>query len=189
MPFRFEKLEIPEVVMIEPRFFQDERGFFMETYKYSEFADFGIHGRFVQDNHSRSRKGVLRGLHYQNPPKAQGKLVRAVAGEILDVAVDIRRGSQAYGRWVGVVLSEENRRMLYIPAGFAHGFLALSDVAEVLYKTSEEYAPEHEAGIIWNDAKIGIRWPIEHPSVTSKDSQWPRLSDAVNGFVYEGSER
>jgi dTDP-4-dehydrorhamnose 3,5-epimerase len=112
MPFRFEKLEMAEVVMIEPRVFQDERGFFMETYKYSEFANFGIEERFVQDNHSMSRKGVLRGLHYQNPPGAQGKLVRAVAGEVFDVAVDIRWGSQAYGRWVGVVLSEENRRML-----------------------------------------------------------------------------
>lgn len=189
MPFRFEKLENAEVVMIEPRVFQDERGFFMETYKYSEFANFGIEERFVQDNHSRSRKGVLRGLHYQNPPGAQGKLVRAVAGEVFDVAVDIRRGSEAYGRWVGVVLSEENRRMLYIPAGFAHGFLALSDVAEVLYKTTEEYSPEHEAGIIWNDAKIGIKWQIERPSVAPKDARWPSLSEAVNGFVYDGVVR
>lgn len=188
MPFRFERLEIPDVVMIEPRVFQDERGFFKETYKYSEFAAFGIKDRFVQDNHSRSRRGVMRGLHYQNPPKAQGKLVRVVAGEIFDVAVDIRRGSPTYGNWIGVRLSEE-KMMLYIPPGFAHGFLALSDVADVLYKTTEEYSPEHEAGIIWSDPEIGIEWPIVVSAVAPKDAKWPKLSEAANDFVYDGGKR
>ncbi|WP_369425121.1 dTDP-4-dehydrorhamnose 3,5-epimerase [Methanothrix sp.] len=184
MPFSFRRLEIPDVVMIEPRVFRDERGFFMESYKHSEFAAFGIKERFVQDNHSRSKKGVLRGLHYQNPPRAQGKLVRAVSGEIFDVAVDIRKGSPTYGRWVGVNLSEENMRMLYIPAGFAHGFLTLSDVADVMYKTTDEYSPEHEAGIIWNDPEIGIKWPLDEPVLSPRDARWPGLRDAVNRFVY-----
>ena len=184
MPFQFKRIEIPEVILIEPKVFQDERGFFMETYKYSDFAAFGIAERFVQDNHSRSVKGVLRGLHYQNPPHAQGKLIRVVVGEIFDVAVDIRKGSPTYGKWVGVKLSAENRRMLYIPPGFAHGFCVLSDVAEVVYKVTAEYAPECEAGIIWNDPGIGIEWPFKHPIISSKDAQWPTLREAVNGFRY-----
>ena len=184
MPFQFKRIEIPEVILIEPKVFQDERGFFMETCKYSDFAAFGIAERFVQDNHSRSVKGVLRGLHYQNPPHAQGKLIRVVVGEIFDVAVDIRKGSPTYGKWVGVKLSAENRRMLYIPPGFAHGFCVLSDVAEVVYKVTAEYAPECEAGIIWNDPGIGIEWPIKHPIISSKDAQWPTLREAVNGFRY-----
>lgn len=134
MPFRFQRLEIPEVILVEPVLFCDERGFFMETYKFSDFSAFGIKERFVQDNHSRSIKGVLRGLHYQNPPRAQGKLVRVIRGEVFDVAVDIRKGSPTYGRWVGVVLSEENKLMLYVPPGFAHGFCVLSEVTEVVYK-------------------------------------------------------
>ncbi|ABK14743.1 dTDP-4-dehydrorhamnose 3,5-epimerase [Methanothrix thermoacetophila] len=186
MPFSFKRLDIYDVILIEPRVFRDERGFFMESYKHSEFAAFGIKERFVQDNHSRSRRGVLRGLHYQNPPRAQGKLVRAVSGEIFDVAVDIRRGSPTYGRWVGVNLSEENMRMLYIPPGFAHGFMTLSDVADVMYKTTDEYSPEHEAGIIWNDPGIGIEWPASRPVLSPRDAKWPGLRDAVNGFVYEG---
>ena len=189
MSFRFERLEIPEIVMIEPKVFQDERGFFMEAYKYSKFASAGIEERFVQDNHSRSSRWVLRGLHYQNPPKAQGKLVRAISGEVFDVAVDIRKGSRTYGRWVGAVLSEENKRMLYIPEGFAHGFVALSDVAEVLYKATEEYAPESEAGIIWNDPEIGIKWPIDQPILAPRDARWPVLSEAVNGFTCKGEGR
>jgi len=185
MPFSFMRLEIADVILIEPRVFRDERGFFMESYKHSEFAAFGINERFVQDNHSRSRRGVLRGLHYQNPPRAQGKLVRAVSGEIFDVAVDIRRGSPTYGRWVGVNLSEENMRMLYIPPGFAHGFMTLSDVADLIYKTTAEYSPDHEAGIIWNDPDIGIEWPMPEPVLSPRDAGWPGLGDAVNAFVYE----
>lgn len=185
MPFSFQRLEIPEVVLIEPKVFQDGRGFFMETYKFSDFAAFGITERFVQDNHSRSLRGVIRGLHYQNPPKAQGKLVRVVAGEIFDVAVDIRRGSPTYGKWVGERLSSENKRMLYIPPGFAHGFCVLSREAEVVYKVTEEYAPEHEAGVIWNDPNIGIRWPVADPIISEKDAAFPRLKEAENLFFYQ----
>ena len=179
MSFTFTHLAIPDVILIEPRVFPDERGFFMESYKYSEFSAFGIKERFVQDNHSHSTKGVLRGLHYQKAPKAQGKLVRVVVGEIFDVGVDIRKGSPTYGKWVGEVLSAENKRMLYIPAGFAHGFCVLSKEAEVLYKTTEEYAPEYDAGIIWNDPKIGIQWPIEHPILSNKDAALPMLRETL----------
>jgi len=175
MPFNFTRLAIPDVILIEPMVFPDERGFFMESYKYSEFSAFGIKERFVQDNHSRSTKGVLRGLHYQKHPKAQGKLVRVVVGEIFDVGVDIRKGSPTYGKWVGERLSVENKWMLYIPPGFAHGFCVLSEEAEVLYKTTEEYAPEYDAGIIWNDPEIGIEWPIEHPILSPKDAALPML--------------
>jgi dTDP-4-dehydrorhamnose 3,5-epimerase len=182
MSFKFARLAIPDVILIEPTVFPDERGFFMESYKYSEFAAFGIKEHFVQDNHSRSTKGVLRGLHYQRSPKAQGKLVRVVVGEIFDVGVDIRTDSATYGKWVGETLSVENKRMLYIPPGFAHGFFVLSGVAEVLYKTTEEYAPEYDAGIIWNDPEIGVHWPIEEPILSAKDAALPRLSEADVGF-------
>ncbi len=188
MPFEFERLEITDVVLIKPRVFYDERGFFMEAYKYSDFAAFGITEHFVQTNHSRSVKGVLRGLHYQNPPKAQGKLVRVLMGEIFDVAVDIRKGSPTYGKWVGQKLSAENKQMLYIPPGFAHGFCVLSDVAEVLYMTTEEYSPECEAGIIWDDPDIGIHWPIKTPVLSPRDARWPRLANAVNCFIYSGGQ-
>lgn len=189
MPFRFKRLEIPEAILIELEVFPDERGFFMETYRYSDFAAFGIKEHFVQDNHSRSKKGVLRGLHYQRPPRAQGKLVRVVVGEIFDVAVDIRKGSPWFGRWVGVTLSAENKRMLYIPPGFAHGFCVMSEEAEVVYKVTEEYSPEHDAGILWNDPEIGIRWPVKDPIVSFKDSRLPFLRKAGNDFVYEAMEK
>ena len=179
MPFKSKHLAIPDVILIEPKVFPDERGFFMESYKYSEFAAFGIEKHFVQDNRSRSTRGVLRGLHYQKAPKAQGKLVRVVVGEIFDVGVDIRKDSPTYGKWVGEVLSAENKRMLYIPAGFAHGFCVLSKEAEVLYKTTEEYAPEYDAGIIWNDPDIGINWPIERPILSKKDAALPMLRETL----------
>ncbi|HAZ30711.1 TPA: dTDP-4-dehydrorhamnose 3,5-epimerase [Candidatus Acetothermia bacterium] len=184
MPLRFERLRIPEVVLVEPKVSSDERGFFMEAYKRSEFAAFGIAKPFVQDNHSRSTRGVLRGLHYQNPPMAQAKLVRVVVGEIFDVAVDIRKGSPTYARGVSVMLSAENKHMLYIPPGFAHGFCVVSLEAEVVYKTTAEYAPDHEAGIVWNDPEIGIAWPIHNPIVSPKDAQLPSLREAKNGFSY-----
>jgi dTDP-4-dehydrorhamnose 3,5-epimerase len=186
MPFVFKRLEIPDLILIEPKVFEDERGFFLEAYKYSDFQAFGISEHFLQDNHSRSTKGVLRGLHYQNPPKAQGKLIRVIAGEIFDVAVDIRKGSPTYGKWVGLILSAQNKRMLYVPPGFAHGFCVLSDVAEVLYKTTEEYSPKYEAGILWNDPDIGITWPIKDPILSEKDKKWPPLREAWNEFVYGG---
>lgn len=180
--FDFQRLEIPEVVLIEPTAFKDDRGFFMETYKRSEFAAFGIEERFVQDNHSKSTKGVLRGLHYQKNPKAQGKLVRVVEGEVFDVAVDIRKNSSTYGKWVGAVLSAQNRKMLYIPPDFAHGFCVLSDTAEVVYKATDEYAPQLERGIVWNDPDLGINWPTEQPIISSKDADLPLFKVADNPF-------
>ncbi|MCX7794578.1 MAG: dTDP-4-dehydrorhamnose 3,5-epimerase [Thermodesulfovibrionales bacterium] len=177
MPFSFYRLEIPDLVLIEPVVFGDERGFFLEFYKRSEFLKAGIKEDFVQDNHSCSLKGVLRGLHFQKEPEAQGKLLRCIRGEIFDVAVDIRKGSPTFGKWVSVILSEDNRRMLYIPAGFAHGFQVISERAEVIYKTTKEYSPEHEAGIIWNDPELNIDWPIKEPILSKRDKGWPFLRD------------
>jgi len=182
MPFTFTSLRIPDVILVQPRVFPDARGFFLETYKYSDFAANGITETFVQDNHSRSARGVLRGLHYQNPPGAQGKLVRAARGVIFDVAVDIRPDSATFGQWVGEILSDENHHMLYIPPGFAHGFLTLSDVADVSYKATAEYAPELDSGVIWNDPTIAIQWPAQTPILSPKDAALPRLSEADNRF-------
>ncbi len=184
MPFIFKKLEIPDVILIEPKAFQDERGFFMESYKFSEFASFGINDQFVQDNHSKSKKGVLRGLHFQLLPKAQAKLVRCVKGKIFDVAVDIRKKSPTYSKWVGEILSGENKKELYIPIGFAHGFCVVSDEAEILYKSSNEYSPSHERVIIWNDPKINISWPIKNPTISEKDLKSELLEKVENNFTY-----
>ncbi len=178
MPFQFRKLEIPDVILIEPEVFADNRGFFLETYQLEAFDANGIELEFVQDNQSRSTRGVLRGLHYQLPPRAQGKLIRAVRGSVFDVAVDIRSGSPTFGRWVGEELSAENSRMLYVPPGFAHGFCVLSDEVDILYKTSDAYAPELERGIIWNDPEIGIRWPIGDVILSEKDSRLPAFAAA-----------
>jgi dTDP-4-dehydrorhamnose 3,5-epimerase len=185
VPFRFEKLEIPEIILVEGVAFEDRRGFFMETYQRSAFAAAGIQEAFVQDNFSHSVRGVLRGLHYQTHPKAQGKLVSVLWGEIFDVAVDIRRGSPTYGRWVAVRLAAEDRRLLYVPVGFAHGFSVLSAEAQVMYKVTEEYAPELDRGIRWNDPQLGIRWPIEEPILSPKDAQLPLLREATLDFLYE----
>ncbi|MBO8143328.1 MAG: dTDP-4-dehydrorhamnose 3,5-epimerase [Thermodesulfobacterium sp.] len=184
MPFEFIRLEIPDVVLIKPLVFPDERGFFMETFKKSDFVRNGINYDFVQDNHSKSKKGVLRGLHYQLNPKAQGKLVRCIKGKIWDVAVDIRKGSPWYSKWVAVELSEENKHMLWIPPGFAHGFVALED-SEIIYKCTEEYDPALDRGIIWNDREIGIKWPITNPILSKKDAGLPKLKNAENNFVYQ----
>jgi dTDP-4-dehydrorhamnose 3,5-epimerase len=173
MPFIFEPTEIPDVVLIAPRVHGDARGFFMETYKRSEFAAAGIDVPLVQENHSRSSAGTLRGLHYQCEPKAQGKLVRVVRGEIYDVAVDIREGSPTFGRWVAATLSAENHKSLYVPPGFAHGFCVTADEAEVIYVTTEEYAPELEFGIAWNDPALAIAWPIAEPTLSPRDRRWP----------------
>lgn len=178
MPFRAEPLEIAGVLLVEPKVFPDARGFFMETYKQSDFAAVGIRESFVQENHSRSSRGILRGLHFQRGPAAQAKLVRAIVGEIFDVAVDLRRDSPSFGKWVGATLTAENKRMLYLPPWCAHGFQVLSEVAEVLYKTSREYAPEHEGGIAWNDAAVGIVWPITGPTLSERDQKWPLLAKA-----------
>jgi dTDP-4-dehydrorhamnose 3,5-epimerase len=184
MPFKFSPLEIPEVILIEPLFFEDRRGVFMEFYKYSDFARAGLKEYFLQDNYSKSTKNVLRGLHYQKHPKSQGKLVRCLKGRIFDVAVDIRVGSPTYGNWVGIELSGDNNLMLYNPATFAHGFVVLSDYAEVIYKCTEEYSPENERGIIWNDSDIGIEWPVERPILSEKDMKFPLLKEADNNFRY-----
>jgi dTDP-4-dehydrorhamnose 3,5-epimerase len=163
--------EIPDVLIFEPKVFGDERGFFMESFNQKVFEEaIGRKVEFVQDNHSKSTKGVLRGLHYQLAPYAQGKLVRCVAGEVFDVAVDIRKSSPTFGQWVGVNLSAENKRQLWIPEGFAHGFIVLSGVAEFLYKTTNYYSKEHEGSIVWNDKSVGIKWPIDcNPTLSEKD--------------------
>jgi len=175
------RLEIPEVVVFEPKVFNDERGFFFESFHAKEFEGVtGCPSNFVQDNHSLSEHGVLRGLHFQRRPKSQGKLVRVVSGEIFDVAVDIRPGSDTVGRWVGQVLSAENKKQLWIPEGFAHGFLTLSESAEVLYKTTDHYAPDLEGCIRWDDPDIQIRWPkTDRVVVSEKDQCGERVEDIL----------
>ena len=173
--------KIPGLLIIEPKVFGDERGFFFECYNEKVFnEDTGASPRFVQDNHSKSVKGVLRGLHYQLPPRAQGKLVRVVQGEVFDVAVDIRKGSPTYGQWVGEILSADNKKQLWIPPGFAHGFLTLSDTAEFLYKTTDYWSPEHERAILWNDATLNIDWPLNGltPQLAAKDATAVAFSEA-----------
>ena len=173
------KTEIPDVLIIEPKVFGDERGFFYESYNERVWQEAtGLKTRFVQDNHSRSVKGVLRGLHYQIK-QPQGKLVRCVAGEVFDVAVDIRRSSPTFGKWVGVNLSAENKRQFWVPEGFAHGFLVLSEVAEFLYKATDYYAPEHERCIRWDDADLAIEWPLSgEPTLSAKDLNGSSFKDA-----------
>jgi dTDP-4-dehydrorhamnose 3,5-epimerase len=173
---------LPEVVILEPKVFGDERGFFLESFNQRAFDDaVGGHTSFVQDNHSRSARGVLRGLHYQLPPHAQGKLVRVTAGCVYDVAVDVRAGSADFGRWVGVELSADNHRQLWLPPGFAHGFLVLSDSADFLYKTTDYYAPQAERSVLWNDPAIGITWPLDGiaPTLSAKDRDAPPLAVAT----------
>jgi dTDP-4-dehydrorhamnose 3,5-epimerase len=164
-------LSIPDILLIEPQVFGDERGFFFESFSQNKFEEaIGRKINFVQDNHSKSVKGVLRGLHYQMPPKAQGKLVRVIEGEVFDVAVDIRKSSPTFGKWVGEILTGQNKKQLWIPEGFAHGFVTLSDTAEFLYKTTDYYSPIYERSIIWNDKAIGIEWQIkEKPVLSNKD--------------------
>lgn len=186
MPFTFQPLAIPEIVLIEPKVFTDDRGFFLETFRQSAFAEAGMTETFVQMNHSHSTAGVLRGLHYQKHPAAQAKLVMALAGEIFDVAVDLRRGSPNYGKWVGAQLTADNHRLLYIPPGFAHGFCVLSAEADIVYLVSQDYAPAYDRGVRWNDPDIGIAWPLSSPQLSPKDASQPRLRDADHNFVYEG---
>lgn len=177
MPFEFEKTKLEGAVLIKPRVFADERGFFVETYKKSDFAARGVPEEFVQDNHSKSSKGVLRGLHYQKGAAAQGKLVRCTAGAILDVGVDIRPGSPTFGKWLAEELTAANAHMLYLPAGFAHGFLVLSETAEIMYKCTAEYSPKDDAGIIWNDPALNIDWGIKDPILSGKDQLLPLFKD------------
>ena len=184
MPFEFERQKINDLILIKPKVFGDNRGFFMETYKKSDFAANGIYIDFNQDNHSKSSKGVLRGLHYQAYPYGQAKIVRCVKGRIYDVAVDIRPNSSTFGKYVKVELSEENKNMFYIPTGFAHGFVALSDEVEILYKASGEYNPAADRGILWCDEDINIDWEIDfEPILSEKDKVQPRLKDINKGEI------
>jgi dTDP-4-dehydrorhamnose 3,5-epimerase len=177
---QFTPLDIKDVILITPRVFEDERGFFLESFREDRFAAAGITAKFVQDNHSASVRGVLRGLHYQIQ-QAQGKLVRCVAGEIYDVVVDLRRSSPTFGRWVAVTLSARNKQMLWVPPGFAHGVYMLSERAELLYKTSDYYAPQYERSLLWNDPALDIPWPLVdgmNPILSKKDADGTPLSQA-----------
>ena len=186
---RFLPTELPEVIVVEPDVFRDDRGFFLETYHAQKYADAGISGPFVQDNQSRSVRGTLRGMHAQDR-RPQGKLIRVLQGEIFDVAVDIRRGSPTFRRWVSVILSADNFRQCWVPPGFAHGFVVTSDHAEVEYKCTDLYDPAGELRILWNDAEIGIRWPISQPLVSPKDAAGQRLAEVVERLPrYERSSR
>jgi dTDP-4-dehydrorhamnose 3,5-epimerase len=177
---KFTPLKIPDVILIQPRIFEDPRGYFYEVYNQSLFAANGIKDDFVQDNLSFSSKGVLRGLHYQAPPKAQSKLVRVLKGSILDVVVDIREGSETFGQHVAGVLTAANKEMLYVPIGFAHGFCALEDNTEVMYKVSDFYSPAHELGVLWNDPALKIDWPkMGNFVISDKDKKFPLLKQAV----------
>jgi dTDP-4-dehydrorhamnose 3,5-epimerase len=185
--FKFSKVFIDGILIIEPKAFEDDRGFFMEYYNKEGFAENGFTEIFVQDNHSRSKKGVIRGLHYQINPAPMGKLVKVVKGKIFDVGVDVRRGSPTYGKWYGEILSEENKKMIYFPPGFAHGFLSLTDGTEVIYKCTGMFSAENERAIIWNDPDIGITWPLDQVSkaiVSDRDQKHPPLKDAETNFTY-----
>ncbi len=185
MPLQFNPTKIPDVVVVEPQVFGDQRGWFAETFKRSAFEAAGIRADFRQDNHSHSTgRGVLRGLHFQIEPMAQGKLVRCLAGEIIDVAVDIRKGSPTYGEWVGEILSAANHRMLWVPPGFAHGFQTLSEVTDVAYKVTNEYSSAHEGAIRWNDPALAIAWPIANPVMNARDAEAPTLGAAQNPFTW-----
>ncbi|MCF8053883.1 MAG: dTDP-4-dehydrorhamnose 3,5-epimerase [Deltaproteobacteria bacterium] len=179
MPFSFQPLDIPEVIVITPKIFPDERGYFKESFKGSDFQNVALPEHFVQDNISFSRQGVLRGLHYQKEPKAQGKLVSVISGTVWDVAVDMRPESSTFKRWVGIELNDDNHKMVYIPVGFAHGFLTLSKSAYFLYKCTNEYSPMHDAGIRWDDPEIAISWNVKNPILSPKDAALPRLSDVL----------
>lgn len=177
MPFKFKSLAIPDVILVEPEVFPDDRGFFLESFKASDFEKTNLPTHFVQDNFSFSRKNVIRGLHYQREPKAQGKLVSVLKGGVWDVAVDIREESPTYLKWVAADLNDRSHAMLYIPPGFAHGFIALTEDVYLLYKCTNEYDPKADAGIRWNDPDIGIPWPIENPIVSMKDAGLPYVRE------------
>lgn len=184
MAYTVTPYRLPGLLVLEGRSFPDERGFFMESFRDVDAAEAGL-PRLVQDNLSRSKKGVLRGLHYQIHPKPIGKLIRCVRGRIFDVAVDIRKGSPTYGKWAAIELSDEGNRMFWIPEGFAHGFYTLSDSADVMYKVSDTWEPAVDRGILWNDPEVGVAWPSKEPLVAAKDAAMPPLSRAENTFTFE----
>ena len=180
--FTFKETKIKDVYIVEPKVFGDNRGYFMETYRKEDFDKAGLKYNFVQDNQSKSKKGVLRGLHYQKT-FPQAKLVRVISGEVFDVAVDLRKNSPTYGEWVGEILSSENKKMLMIPRGFAHGFIVLSETAEFIYKCDEVYHPEDEGGIMWNDPDVGVKWPSDiEPLLSEKDQKHPSLKESKISF-------
>ncbi|MFH1749525.1 MAG: dTDP-4-dehydrorhamnose 3,5-epimerase [bacterium] len=179
---RFEPLSIDGLVVITPKVFEDDRGFFLESYNKKVFEENGIDVNFVQDNHSHSSKGILRGLHFQLEPFAQDKLVRVTRGKVWDVVVDIRKSSKTFGKWEAVELSEDNKKMFFIPKGFAHAFLTLSDNVDLTYKVSNFYSAEYDQGLLWNDPDIGIKWPIRDPILSEKDKNQPKLKDLKNFF-------
>ena len=183
MPFKFEKTEISDVLLIEPKAFSDERGYFFENYKKSEFEMNSVKYTFCQDNSSYSEANVVRGLHFQSPPHEQGKLVRVIVGRILDVAVDIRVGSRTFGKWVSAELSAENKKMLWVPPGFAHGFVTY-EKAFVHYKVTNEYNKDSEGGIIWNDPNLNINWNTRNPASSAKDKNWPLFKDLKSPFKF-----
>jgi len=186
--FKFIKTKIPDLYIVESTAIGDERGYFLESYNKQDFEDAGLTMQFIQDNESRSKKGVLRGLHFQKE-HTQGKLVRCTEGEVFDVAVDLRKGSPTFGQWKGVYLSAENKRQFYVPEGFAHGFLVLSETATFSYKCTEYYSPQHESGIIWNDPKIGVSWPVDNIDLiklSEKDKMLKKLDEINLPFEYKG---
>jgi dTDP-4-dehydrorhamnose 3,5-epimerase len=183
MSFIFNSLRIPDVISITPHLFNDERGYFFENFNHSKFKQNQIDLNFIQENFSKSKKNVIRGLHFQKNPKAQAKLVTVVSGEIFDVAVDLRKNSPTFGKWVSEILSEVNHKSLYVPEGFAHGFCVLSEGATVVYKINQEYSPDHEQGIIWNDPDIGISWPISESIISEKDQNLPLFKTQTYDFV------
>lgn len=182
MPLRFEPLVIADVVLITPQLFRDERGAFAEVFKHSEFEAAGVSATWRQINYSVSQKNVLRGMHYQLQPHAQGKLVSVAKGRIFDAVIDIRKSSPSFGTWTSVELDAETKQMVWVPPGFAHGFCALADDTEVMYAVTAEYAPASERGIIWNDPAVGIEWPIEKPILSNKDAKYPLLNEAETNF-------
>jgi len=184
MSFHFDHLDIPEVIRVTPTRHGDGRGFFSETYRASVFEGAGIRDVFLQDNHARSSRGVLRGLHYQAPLRAQAKLVRVIQGEVFDVAVDLRVGSPTFGRWVGGVLSGDDGATLYIPEGFAHGYQCLSEHSELVYKVSSEFDAGLDGGIAWDDETAGIPWPLANPSLSARDRSLPSLAESNSPFTY-----
>ncbi len=184
MPFTFHETPLHGVVLIESRIFPDERGYFREGFKASEFAAAGLPTVFPQDNTSRSRRGVIRGLHFQTDPRAQGKLVSVTSGAVLDVAVDLRHGSPSFGQWYGAELSEDNGCLLWIPAGFAHGFSVLSESADLVYKCTDEFSAPHDGGIAWNDPQFGVEWQVAEPIVSDKDESLPTFAQRDPGFQF-----
>jgi len=186
--FKFNTTKIPGLFVIEPKVHGDDRGFFMEHYNYEDFKKAGIDLHFVQDNHSRSQKGVLRGLHYQRK-RPQGKIIRVVAGTVFDVAVDLRKGSPVFGEWFGIELRAQERKMVYVPRGCAHGFLTLTDDVDFMYKCTDIYIPEDESGLLWNDPHVGIKWPLDKignaPKLSERDKKWPTLNKINLPFDFD----